>query len=183
MTKEGCPEEWRPRQCRHCQAQGRFHRHGFYTRKLYTLFEALDLVIFRFKCTTCERTFGLFPPFLLPYRGAALEVQEEVIRLVDQGRPLETITERLTSATEPYSAKTLWRWKKEWNNTRELLEPSFWVQVFTRFPHIRSPEGVTKTAWGRIFAVWQETKDELAAEGACCLQWLKYLARAPAVAV
>ncbi len=109
IIQQGCPEHWRPRQCRHCQAESGIHRHGRYYRKLYTLLEEVKLVIFRFKCSTCGKTFSLLPPFLIPYRGAALDVQEKLIRQADQGYPLEAITENLTPATEPYSAKTLWR--------------------------------------------------------------------------
>lgn len=181
MIEQGCPEEWRPRQCRHCKAVGGIHQHGRYYRKLYTLLEVVKLAIFRFKCTTCGKTFALLPPFLIPYRGAALDVQEELVRQADQGYPLETIAEKLTLATEPYSAKTLWRWKKEWNGIRVSLEPTFWAKVFTRFPHIRSPEG-TNTGWGWIFATWQEIRGELAGEETGCLQWLRYLALSTAAA-
>jgi hypothetical protein len=53
MIEQGCPEEWRPKQCRHCLAVVGIHLHGRYYRKLYTLLEVLKLAIFRFKCTTC----------------------------------------------------------------------------------------------------------------------------------
>jgi len=180
IVEQGCPEEWRPTECRHCQAVGGIHRHGRYYRKLYTLLEAVKLVIFRFKCTTCGKTFSLLPPFLLPYRGAALDVQEELVRQADRGHPLEAIAEALTPATEPYSVKSLWRWKREWNQIRDVLEPTFWGEVFTRFPHIRSPEG-TKTGWGWIFSTWQQIRGELAGEETGCLQWLRYLAFSKAV--
>lgn len=181
MIEQGCPEEWRPKQCRHCQAVSGIHRHGRYYRKLYTLFDVLKLVIFRFKCTTCGKTFALLPPFVIPHRGASLDIQEELIRKTEQGYPLEAIAEKLTPATEPYSPKTLWRWKKEWNSLRVSLEATFWAQVFTRFPHIRSPEG-TNTGWGWIFTTWQQIRDELTGDEAGCLQWLKYLARSRAAA-
>lgn len=186
LTLAGCPKEWRPTRCRHCQAQGKFHRHGRFTRKLYTLEEILDIVIFRFKCTSCGRTFGLFPPFLIPHRGAALDVQERVVRELDEGRSLQSVAKSLVIPTEPYSEKSLWRWKKDWDRLRASLEPSFWTRVLAHFPHLRLPRGAEthRTGWGWIFSVWEEIRHHLTSEaGVLCLQWLLHIAQSEAVAV
>lgn len=143
-------------------------------------------MIFRFKCFSCSRTFGLFPPFLIPRRGAALDVQEQVLRELDEGQPLRAVAENLGQRTEAYSEKTLWRWKRTWDRWRASLEPAFWTQALARFPHLRLPVGAGKpqTGWGWLFALWESIRSGLAADPvAGCLQWLLHLARSRALAV
>lgn len=184
LTMGGCPEEWRPTRCRPCQAQGKFHRHGHFTRKLFTLEEVLTLVIFRFKCCSCGRAFGLFPPFLVPRRGAALDVQEQVVRKLDEGQSLQSVTESLDLPTEPYSEKTLWRWRKGWDRLRASLEPCFWTRVLAHFPHLRLPVGSEKprTGWGWLFSVWEQIRHNLTTADVGCLQWLLHIARSETMA-
>nr|WP_227764572.1 DUF6431 domain-containing protein [Zhaonella formicivorans] len=166
LTLGGYPKEWRPTKCRHCQAQGKFHHHGHFTRKLYTLDEILEIVIFRFKCISCGRTFGLFPPFLIPHRGAALDVQEQVVREMDKCQSLQTVAENLDLPTESYSEKGLWRWKKDWDRLRASLDPSFWTRVLTHFPHLRIPQGAEKpgTGWGWTFLIWEQIRHQLTSQ-------------------
>lgn len=182
--ENGCPEDWRPTRCRHCESQGKFHRHGHFPRKLFTLLAVLEIIIFRFKCTSCGRTFGLFPPFLVPHQGAALDVQEQVVQQLDNGRSLQSVSESLNLPTEPYSEKTLWRWKKRWDRLRDPLEPSFWRQVLGWFPHLSLPRGEEKprTGWGWIFSVWVEIRHRLTPEtDVGCFQWLLHIARSKSV--
>ena len=144
----------------------------------------LEIIIFRFKCTSCGRTFGLFPPFLVPHQGAALDVQEQVVQQLDNGRSLQSVSESLHLPTEPYSEKTLWRWKKRWDRLRDSLEPSFWRRVLDRFPHLSLPRGAEKpqTRWEWIFRVWQDIRQQLTPEpDVGCFQWLLHIARSKSV--
>jgi len=185
LIQNGCPEEWRPTRCRRCDAESKFHRHGHYTRMLYTLEEALEIIIYRFRCTTCRKTFGLLPPFLTPHRTAALDVQEQVVRELDGGTPLRKVAEGLVLPTQPYSEKSLWRWKKDWDRLWKAVEPSFWSTVLAWFPHLRLPRGSgsPRTGWGWLFWVWERVRAQLTDRpDTGCLQWLSHLARLMAVA-
>jgi len=184
LIKNGCPEAWRPTRCRHCEAEAGFHRHGHYTRMVYTLEEALKIIIFRFRCTTCRKTFGLLPSFLTPYRTAALDVQERVVRELDSGLSVRIVADGLSLPTQPYSEKSLWRWKKDWDRLREAVEPSFWNAALSRFPHLKLPRGsgIPRTGWGWLFWVWEMVRAQLTDKpGTGCLQWLSHLAWSAAV--
>jgi hypothetical protein len=158
--------------------EAKAHRHGHYTRMLYSLEEALEIIIFRFRCSNCRKTFGLLPPFLAPYHTAALDVQEHVVRELDAGTPLRAAAEKLALPTQPYAEKSLWRWKKNWNRLWKAVEPSFWSTVLSLFPHLRLPRGSESpcTAWGWLFWVWERVRRQLTDKpDTGCLQWLSHL--------
>ena len=182
----GCPKEWRPILCRHCEAEAEFHRHGHYSRMLYTFEAAFEIVIFRFKCTTCGKTFGLLPSFVERYRTTAVEIQEHVVSELDNGVPLRVVAGKLVLPTQPYSEKSLWRWKKKWDRVRDVLEPAFWKRVLTHVPHLRLPRGneSPRTCWGWLFLTWDKVRNYFTDNpGIGCLQWLTHLFRLQAVAV
>jgi transposase len=62
---------------------------------LYTFEEVLEILIFRFKCKACNRTFGLLPSFIERYQSVAVDVKEQVISELDNGVPLRVVAEQL----------------------------------------------------------------------------------------
>jgi len=186
MIVNGCPKEWRPRICRHCVAEAGFHRHGHYSRMLYTLNEVLEIIIFRFKCKSCKKTFGLLPSFAERHQSVAVDVQEQVVGELDNSVPLRVVAERLNLSTQPYSEKSLWRWKKKWDRRRDVLEPVYWQVILSRAPHVHLPRGSEspRGSWGWLFLAWRAVRDHFTDNPRVgCLQWLLHLARLQAVAV
>jgi len=53
--------------CKKCGYLGRLHRHGFYYRNAITAHTVHRVVIIRFKCPSCKKTYSLLPSFLIPY--------------------------------------------------------------------------------------------------------------------
>lgn len=53
--------------CKNCGYLGKLHRHGFYYRNAITRYTIHRVVIIRFKCPSCKKTYSLLPSFLIPY--------------------------------------------------------------------------------------------------------------------
>jgi len=182
----GCPKELRPKACRHCAAEAGFHRHGHYSRMLYTFEEILEIIIFRFKCKACGKTFGLLPSFVERYQSVAVDVQEQVVCQSDKGVPMRIISAQLELPTEPYSEKSLWRWKKRWDQRKEMVEPLFWQKILSHVPHLHLPKGARRphSSWGWLFSVWEMVRAHFTGNPRVgCLQWLLSLNRLQAVTV
>ena len=60
--------------CENCGYQGRLHRHGFYSRNVITCFSFHRISILRVKCPSCNKTYSLLPPFLIPYYQYSFDV-------------------------------------------------------------------------------------------------------------
>jgi len=186
MVLNGCPKKWRPTVCRHCGAAEGFHRHDDYSRMLYTFEEVLEILIVRFKCKACNRTFGLLPSFVERYQSVAVDVKEQVISELDNGVPLRVVAEQLNLPTQPYSEKSLWRWKKKWDRILNVLESVFWQTVLSRVPHLHLPRGSQspRSSWGWLFLAWEAARGHFTDSlKVGCLQWLVHLARLQAVTV
>jgi len=140
MVKNGCPEEFRPTWCKHCESEAKFHKHGSFTRSVLTMEELLEIKIFRFKCTACGKTRSVLPSFLRRHHTAALDVQELVVQSHSKGVALRVISEQLPSQLA-FSEKTLWRWKNYWQKLLDNLKLDFWPTVLARFPHLLLPRG------------------------------------------
>jgi hypothetical protein len=150
LIQNGCPGEWRPTRCRRCGAESKFHRHGQYTRMLYTLEEALEIIIFRFRCTACSKTFGLLPPFLIPHRTAALDVQEQVVRELDGGTPLREVAEGLVRYYQ-------WRhtgWAGRLQSKTRIFGRFFFLFALL-FAH-RTPHGIFAAHLKIFLYFWQD---------------------------
>ena len=185
IVENGCPEEFRPTWCEHCESESNFHRHGSYTRSLYTLAEAFEIRIFRFKCTACATACSILPSFLKRNHTAALDVHECVMRMNTDGVALRIIAEQLASV-QAFSEKTLWRWKQMWNHILKRLEPVFWQTVLLRTPHLSLPRGkdAPVSTWGWFFWVWEAVHLYWSDKpGECSFQWLVYLSQSVAVTV
>lgn len=183
MVENGCSNELRPTWCSHCEAETKFHRHGSYTRSLYTIEDVFEIRIFRFKCTTCAKTCSVLPSFLRSNHTAALDLQEHVIRNYSNGLALRTISEQL-DPVQSFSEKTLWRWKNYWYEFLIKLRPVFWQMALARYPHLLLPRGgdAPDNNWGWVFWVWDRTRLRWTDKPIWCFQWLTSLAQPMAVA-
>ena len=182
MVENGCPEEFRPTWCKHCQSEAKFYKHGSFTRSVLTMEELLEIKIFRFKCTACDKTCSVLPSFLRHNHTAALDVQEHVVQSHSKGVALRIISEQL-SPQLAFSEKTLWRWKNYWQKLLNKLKPDFWPTVLARFPHLLLPRGSNTpgSLWEWVFWVWGQTRLQLADKPAGCFQWLTFLSLPVAV--
>lgn len=186
MVLNGCPKEWRPTICQHCAAEVGFHRHGHYSRMLYTLEEVLEIFIFRFRCKSCKKTFSLLPAFVERYQSVAVDVKEQVISELDRGTPLRVVAEQLDLPTESYSEKSLWRWKKKWDRLLKAVEPAFWTSVLAVVPHVHLPRGSKspRSSWRWLFLAWNLVRGYFTGNPRVgCLQRLLFLSRSQAVSV
>mgnify|MGYP000942764416 CR=1 FL=1 len=183
LIKGGCPEELRPTWCRRCQSEAKFHKHGEYKRTIITIGEPLEITVFRFKCSSCNMTCSILPPFLRRNHIAALDVQEQVTLRHIQGISLRIISEQLP-AQLAFSEKTLWRWKKYWQKRLDKLRSTFWPIVLARCPHLLFPRGgssVPSSSWAWFFWVWNKTRGQWTDRPAGALQWLVLLSQPVAV--
>lgn len=97
---------------------------------------------------------------------------------------MKSVAENLDLPTEPYSERTLWRWKKRWGRLRDSLESSFWRRALDQFPHLPFPKGSEKprTGWGWVFSIWQEIRHQFTPDmDVGCLQWLVHITRSESV--
>lgn len=131
MCKEGLPEKCRPKRCGACESKRRPHRHGKFTRYLFTINEVISLTIFRFLCPDCKTTSSVFPSFIQPHHQTGVEVKEEVIVASESGISLSKLAVlSLLYAGGGYSEKTLGRWRKDWDERRTLREQQLWEMLF-----------------------------------------------------
>jgi hypothetical protein len=131
MCKDGLPEECRPKQCGACESKRRPHRHGKFTRYLFTITEVISLTIFRFLCPDCGTTSSVIPSFVQPHHQTGVEVKEAIIVANEEGVSLSKLADRsLLYAGGVYAEKTLCRWRKDWNERRNAHEEHLWEMLF-----------------------------------------------------
>jgi len=53
--------------CENCGYEGKLHRHGFYSRNVITKYKVHKISVLRVKCPSCDKTYSLLPPFVIPY--------------------------------------------------------------------------------------------------------------------
>lgn len=155
----GCPEELRPGLCPECGAEGKMHRHGKFSRKAITFIEAVIIPIYRFKCYACKGcTVSLIPSFLGAHQQAIWDAQEEIIRQNENGNSLEKVAERWKPSFVAFSVKTLWRWKKQWDQQLQEQESRIWAQLIDLIPHVTLPVGSQKPQrrWLWLFSLWEQ---------------------------
>lgn len=112
-----------------------------------------------------------------PGAATALDVQERVVRELDNRVPLREVVENLVLPTQPFSEKSLWRWKKDWDRLREAYQQiesghistleelnaafSTWLDGYY---HIRVHGGTGQTPKARLSASQREPRRLCAAE-------------------
>lgn len=131
------PSRVRPNRCKHCAAQGRFHRHSRYKRKCVFRRNGWlqPFFIQRFKCMTCGKVFSLIPGFIYKWQRLELALLQELL----SGQRSEPVREN-------FSQRTIWRWKALWRERVESLRAKV-LQVLLSFkPDLNIDVPVSKTA-------------------------------------
>ncbi|MCL6449523.1 MAG: DUF6431 domain-containing protein [Armatimonadetes bacterium] len=162
-----------------------FHRHGKYQRNAFTWKDSFKIFIYRFKCSTCGHTQSLLPSFIGPRQQVVWDVQEEVIQESEKGTPLNELAEKLEPPAGPYSERTLWRWKKNWEARLARVETGLWKWFLDRLPHLDLPVGEKKPKgrWGYLFQAFEQVRAHLPEVGPYRLfQWIYRFKKPLAVA-
>jgi transposase-like protein len=161
----GIPEADRPKRCLRCgQTHRMTHRHDHFTRTVFTLGypDGIEIPIFRFYCPFCKKTFSIIPTFVEKHHQTALDIKEEVIQCHEAGTGFPEVAKR--TAMLPggrYSAKTIWRWTKRWNERLTKLQPKIWNWLLSRFPHLHFPKGGDGSLWLILLKLWTQIQQEM----------------------
>ena len=159
--QDGCPKHIRPVSCLECGFDGLLHRHGYYVRVVVTLSSADIIKIYRFKCPSCEKTYALSPTFIGSNRQTTWDVEESIIEENERGTPLEELATDFPAPAGPYSEKTFWLWKKNWNQRIATVHTFIYKQVLDKIPNIVIPVGKDKpeTTKEWLLYFWHKWKD------------------------
>lgn len=157
---DGCPEERRPKYCKYCDAERIFHRHGKYERHVIIWMTVLLIYIFRFRCSICKHTQSVRPSFVGPHQQVTWDVIEEVVKKNEEGTSLNDIAKEIVPPVGPYSERTLWRWKKTWEELLDRHSDFMWEWFLKRVPHLCLPVGAEKpkTNRGYLFRIFEQAK-------------------------
>lgn len=155
MCKGGLPEADRPQCCGACASKKKPHRHGTFTRWLYTLNEVIALTIFRFLCPDCRVTSSVLPSFVEPYHQTGVDVKEAIVVAHEEGDSLARLAEASsTYAGGGYTEKTLRRWRKAWALRREAHEQKLLSMLIQRGLDGPLPRE-RYSRWRALKAAWQ----------------------------
>lgn len=135
--------------CPHCG--GATHLHGRYWRSAVTNRKVHQIPIYRWRCSTCKRTFSVLPDFLIPYAQFVSLVREGVLRRRARGQTTGEIAMRTCKAgAGGLSTRTVARWlarmrevASEWAKVlaRRLLSLAPGVEIFSGGSRWRGPGG------------------------------------------
>ena len=160
---DGCPNHLRPTVCPHCLEKVMLHKHGSFKRTVYTLLEAFNISIFRFKCMKCGRATSLLPNFVMEHHQVAWDVKEEIIRQQLSGVALAKISETLETSAGKFSEKTLWRWNKAIRVELRESSSELWRFILEKLPHVKIPVGSSKPVrefvW--LFGTWEHVRSKV----------------------
>ena len=159
----GLPEEDRPRLCPNCHQHEHLpHRHSRYERMVVSPSLCVKISIFRFRCPDCRYVHSVIPAFLEPYQPIALDLQEELVEAVQQGRTVEEVAE--TSESLPSGGldeRTIARLVRGWNERMTQLEAGVWSRFLEWAPHLtlaRAP-----SLWSMLRHAWQAVRERILA--------------------
>lgn len=179
IFSEGCPEELRPMLCKNCMTECLLHRHGKYKRKVHVWELVILIFIYRFKCPVCGHTLSLLPSFVGPHQQVTWDVQEKVIRENDAGTSLDEIASNWQPSYGAFSVKSLWRWKRQWDERLAILETPFWTWLIQHVPHLHIPVGVdkpvSKRAW--LSEAWAQARTRIQSADFGLFHWLYRLSK------
>jgi len=116
----------------------------------------------------------------------AWDVHEAVLRQRTDDQTFNQVVQELDVSGVPYSAKTLWRWIKDWNTLLALIRDWAWMKILTMLHHANLPVGPEKPRreWEWLLGLWDQIREQFPEFKGCgLLEWLYRQARAPAVAV
>lgn len=172
----GLPEEDRPKDCPCChQNKRKPHRHSHYERLVMTLSYTIKICIFRFRCPDCGYVHSVIPAFLEPYMLLALDLQEELIEVVEQGVTVEKAAELAqTLLGGSLDEQTIGRLVRAWNERLAQLQSGLWEWILARLPHISLPR--SGSLWNSLRRAWQTVRERIPAfREICFLHGLNHL--------
>jgi hypothetical protein len=129
---------------------------------VFTLSHSVKICIFRFRCPDCGYVHSVIPAFLEPYQQIALDLQEDLVDAVQQGRTVETVAEESESLPGGgFDERTIASLVRAWNERLTQLESGLWTWLLTWTPHLtllRSP-----SLWSTLRSAWQAVRERLPA--------------------
>lgn len=120
--------------CPHCQAEGKIIWYGFYSRWC----QQVAIVIKRYFCKRCSKTFSLLPSFLCHRIGETVEVVESVLWYIDQGKSYRESREAIGRPEFSYQRLQYWRkrWQKKTSQIRTLMPLKEMQKALDIFEHL-----------------------------------------------
>lgn len=155
-AEDDLPEADRPGRCRRCASDRRPHKHGRFWRIVFTRSGWFRIPVCRFRCPDCKGTMSLPPDFVEAHHQTAVDVKEEVVRLSSEGHSLSEIAEQSKNgAGGGYAEKTLWRWRRCWEQRRRRHEQQLWTSLVHQGLDGPLPRE-RKSPWRALFASWPQ---------------------------
>lgn len=154
LCAHGVPEENRPRYCPHCKSCVMLHRHGKFTRWVFTVTEALQVPIYRFLCPLCRHTMSLLPSFIEAHHQAATDVKETVVcQHANNQSQAQIVSQTQTLPGGAWSEKTIGRWIQRWTERRSAMEARLWRWGLHHSPSAALPRE-RLSDWRALFVWW-----------------------------
>jgi transposase-like protein len=138
----------RREKCPHCQRQDKVIWYGFYSRWCHQV----TIVIKRYFCKHCLKTFSLMPSFLCHRISETVEVVERILWQIDQGKSYRESREAVGRPELSYQRVQYWRkrWQKKITQIRVVLPLKDMQKTLDIFEHLSSFFGLPQGS-GRLF--------------------------------
>lgn len=122
-----------PHSCPLCK--GKTHRHGKYSRTVYSKDECYVIPIFRRRCPNCKVTFSFIPSFIKPYARFLNSYRFDLLHLhvVEKASIKQTPSHASTTGKHSVSTCTFRRWLKRFKK----IAPEVGKFVTTRLLELR----------------------------------------------
>ncbi len=129
---------------------------------VFTLSHSGTICIFRFRCADCGYVHSVIPAFLEPYQPIALDLQEDFVDAVEQGRTVEEVAEASESLPGGgFDEHTLASLVRAWNERLTQLESGLWTWLLARTPHLTLSR--CASLWSMLRSAWQVVREQIPA--------------------
>jgi transposase-like protein len=134
--------------CPHCQGEDKVIWYGFYSRWC----QQVTIVIKRYFCKCCSKTFSLLPSFLCHRMSETVEVVESILWNIEQGKSYRESKEAIGRQDLSYQRLQYWRkrWQKKITQIRALLPLKEMQKTLDIFEHLSSFFGLPQES-GKLF--------------------------------
>ena len=127
-----------------------------------TLSHSGTICIFRFRCPDCGYVHSVIPAFLEPYQPITLDLQEDLVDAVEQGRTVEEVAEASESLPGGgFDEHTLASLVRAWNERLIQLESGLWTWLLARTPHLTLSRSTS--LWSMLRSTWQAMREQIPA--------------------
>lgn len=175
LCADGVPHEYRPHGCPHCHAKVMLHRHGKFTRWIFTLTGAQRVPIFRFLCPLCSKAISLLPSFIETHHQASTEIKEDLMQQRAEGTTQSQLSMRSQQYPGgPWSEKSVGRWIRRWNERLNQNKQRFWTWGLHHYHHEPLPKE-RESDWRSLFTWWAKIRKRMS--GVSVLQPLLHVER------